>query len=125
MRRSLHATLLATVVLIAQPVWGHHSTSAIFENDKRITVTGTLTKVDWINPHIVDLPRVAARLGSGDVEDSGQSARLVEDCRRGPRRLRKGIGTERDRRSAAGAGRLALRISPSNSVCQRRQLSNR
>lgn len=53
MRTSLHATLLATVVLLAQPVWGHHSTSAIFENDKRITVTGTLTKVDWINPHIV------------------------------------------------------------------------
>ena len=40
MRASLHATLLATVVLLAQPVWGHHSTSAIFENDKRITVTG-------------------------------------------------------------------------------------
>ena len=56
MRTSLHATLLATVVLLAQPVWGHHSTSAIFENDKRITVTGTLTKVDGINPHIVIFP---------------------------------------------------------------------
>jgi hypothetical protein len=44
---------LATLVLLAQPAWGHHSTSAIFENDKRITVMGTLTKVDWINPHIV------------------------------------------------------------------------
>jgi hypothetical protein len=45
--------LLATLVLFARPVSGHHSTSAIFENDKRITVSGTLTKVDWINPHIV------------------------------------------------------------------------
>ena len=53
MRTSLHTMLLATLVLFAQPVSGHHSTSAIFENDKRITVTGTLTKVDWINPHIV------------------------------------------------------------------------
>lgn len=53
MRTSLHAALLATLVLLAQPAWGHHSTSAIFENDKRITVMGTLTKVDWINPHIV------------------------------------------------------------------------
>jgi uncharacterized protein DUF6152 len=52
-RTSLHAALLATLVLLAQPAWGHHSTSAIFENDKRITVMGTLTKVDWINPHIV------------------------------------------------------------------------
>ena len=53
MRSFVHATLLATVALIAQPLWAHHSTSAIFENDKRITVSGTLTKVDWINPHIV------------------------------------------------------------------------
>ena len=31
----------------------HHSPSAIFDMGKRITVTGTLTKIDWINPHIV------------------------------------------------------------------------
>ncbi|MGH9255276.1 MAG: DUF6152 family protein [Vicinamibacterales bacterium] len=66
MRRSLHAILLATVVLGAQPVWGHHSTSAIFENDKRITVTGTLTKVDWINPHIV----IFVEAGSGSAVES-------------------------------------------------------
>lgn len=53
MRRSLQAMLVAAVVLIVQPLAAHHSTSAIFDNDKRITVTGTLTKVDWINPHIV------------------------------------------------------------------------
>jgi Family of unknown function (DUF6152) len=33
--------------------WAHHSPSAIFEMSKRISVTGTLTKIDWINPHIV------------------------------------------------------------------------
>ena len=31
----------------------HHSPSAIFDMSKRITLTGTVTKVDWINPHIV------------------------------------------------------------------------
>ena len=31
----------------------HHSPSAIFDMGKRITVTGTLTKIEWINPHIV------------------------------------------------------------------------
>ena len=30
----------------------HHSPSAIFDMGKRIAVTGTLTKIDWINPHI-------------------------------------------------------------------------
>jgi hypothetical protein len=31
----------------------HHSPSAIFDMAKHIAVTGTLTRVDWINPHIV------------------------------------------------------------------------
>jgi hypothetical protein len=52
MRTVRRLALLTLAVLAAQPVFGHHSTSAIFHDDKRITVTGTLTKVDWINPHI-------------------------------------------------------------------------
>src|SRR5437870_11744246 len=42
------ASLFATVSL-----WAHHSPSAIFDMSKRIGMTGTLTKIDWINPHIV------------------------------------------------------------------------
>ena len=42
----------AILALATPPLLAHHSTSAIFHDDKRITVTGTLTKVDWINPHI-------------------------------------------------------------------------
>src|SRR5213594_1142485 len=42
------ASLFATVFL-----WAHHSPSAIFDMSKRIAMTGTLTKIDWINPHIV------------------------------------------------------------------------
>jgi hypothetical protein len=37
----------------ATAVWAHHSPSAIFDMSKKITLTGTVTKVDWINPHIV------------------------------------------------------------------------
>jgi hypothetical protein len=47
--------LFGTVVLLScamSPVWAHHGPSAIFEMRKRISVIGTLTKVDWINPHI-------------------------------------------------------------------------
>jgi hypothetical protein len=39
--------------LAAAAVWAHHSPSAIFDMGKRISITGTLTKIDWINPHIV------------------------------------------------------------------------
>jgi hypothetical protein len=45
--------VLALAVATAHPAARHHSISAIFEPDKLIAVSGTLTKVDWVNPHIV------------------------------------------------------------------------
>jgi hypothetical protein len=34
-------------------LWAHHSPSAEFDMSKRMTLTGTLTKIDWVNPHIL------------------------------------------------------------------------
>jgi Family of unknown function (DUF6152) len=34
------------------PLDAHHSQSAIFDMSKKVQVTATLTKVDWLNPHI-------------------------------------------------------------------------
>jgi len=42
-----------TVLFAAGPLPAHHSPSAVFDMEKRFTVAGTLTQVDWINPHIV------------------------------------------------------------------------
>jgi hypothetical protein len=39
------------VLLAALPALAHHAFEAEFDQDKRITVTGVLTKVDWVNPH--------------------------------------------------------------------------
>jgi hypothetical protein len=39
--------LLASVTLVA-----HHSVSAEFDTSKKITFTGTVKKIDWMNPHI-------------------------------------------------------------------------
>ena len=38
---------------VVASLWSHHSVSAVFELTSRISVTGILTKVDWINPHVV------------------------------------------------------------------------
>jgi hypothetical protein len=43
----------AATLLVSVAAWAHHSPSAIFDMGKRIAVTGSLAKVDWINPHIV------------------------------------------------------------------------
>ncbi len=43
---------IALAVVLAGPAWAHHSMSAVFDFDQRFTRTGTLTELDWRNPHI-------------------------------------------------------------------------
>ena len=38
-------------VAAAVPVFAHHSFAAEFDGTKQITLTGMVTKVDWVNPH--------------------------------------------------------------------------
>ena len=45
--------LVVTVVLIAGSAWAHHNMSALFDFTDRVTLTGTLSRIDWRNPHIL------------------------------------------------------------------------
>jgi hypothetical protein len=49
----LHRALAIAALAGLSLAQAHHSPSAIFDMGKRVTVNGTLTKVSWVNPHIV------------------------------------------------------------------------
>src|ERR1700723_2230515 len=36
----------------AIPMFAHHSFSAEFDNTKKVVLKGSVTKIDWLNPHI-------------------------------------------------------------------------
>ena len=52
MRKTLACVLVAGVLsLAAVPVWAHHAFAAEFDSSKPIKLKGTVTMMEWINPH--------------------------------------------------------------------------
>ena len=52
-RHLLSALVLGAGLLIAvQPVVAHHSETAEFDSSRPVKVTGTIKKVEWLNPHV-------------------------------------------------------------------------
>ena len=51
MKYKISASIALGIILLAGTAWAHHSNNR-FEPVKRVTLTGTLTKLDWRNPHI-------------------------------------------------------------------------
>jgi len=60
------ASIALGVMLAAGAAWAHHNMSALFDFNQRFTRTGTLTKSDWRNPHI--LLSVDAKSDQGQVQ---------------------------------------------------------
>ena len=51
MRKRLFALASLGVVMAAAPVWAHHSFAAQFDDKAPVTLKGTLSKMEWLNPH--------------------------------------------------------------------------
>jgi Family of unknown function (DUF6152) len=53
MRRSVVGLVTALAICTAgRPVTAHHSFAAQYDRDKPVTVQGTVTRIEWMNPHI-------------------------------------------------------------------------
>ena len=50
--QSLTRILLLATGLMATSIWAHHSVAGVFDAEKPFEITGVVTDVEWINPHI-------------------------------------------------------------------------
>ena len=60
-----------SLTLAAVPVSAHHSFAAEYDSTRPLTVTGTVTKVEWTNPHArlyVDVKDDAGKINHWDFE---------------------------------------------------------
>ena len=53
MSRNTLAILMtaAGLALATAPAWGHHAFAAEFDEKRPVKLKGTITKMEWINPH--------------------------------------------------------------------------
>ena len=66
-----HASVVAGLVLAALPVMAHHSFAAEYDEKKPITLTGSVTKLEWMNPHArfyVDVKDASGKVTNWEFE---------------------------------------------------------
>jgi Family of unknown function (DUF6152) len=51
MKYRISVSIALAIWLAAGTAWAHHNMSALFDFNQRFERTGTLTKLDWRNPH--------------------------------------------------------------------------
>jgi hypothetical protein len=61
----------SALLVLGLPVLAHHSGAAVFDNTKKIDLTGVVTKVEWVNPHAhfyIDVKDAAGKVTNWNLE---------------------------------------------------------
>src|SRR5215472_17062003 len=71
MKLKLVGVIAGGLVAAALPVLAHHSFAAEYDAAKPVTLTGTVTKVEWMNPHArfyIDVKDAAGKVTNWEFE---------------------------------------------------------
>ena len=82
--RRITAAFMALSIFVA-PLYAHHGRGATYDMKKRVTLKGTVSKVDWRNPHVViwmDVKDTEGKVVTWGFENAGVSQLAQEGYNR-------------------------------------------
>ena len=85
MRTRLALVAGSLLVLAAAPAVAHHSFAAEYDRNKQVNLTGTVTKVDWMNPHMyfyIDVKEANGNVTSWGLENGNLSGLMRRGWRK-------------------------------------------
>jgi hypothetical protein len=78
-------TLVAVLVVLSAPLVAHHGRGATYDMKKRVTLKGTVSRVEWRNPHVLiymDVKDADGKVVTWGFENSGVSTLAQEGYNR-------------------------------------------
>ena len=77
--------LLFVLSVVAAPLYAHHGRGATYDMKKRVTLKGSVARVDWRNPHVViwmDVKDETGKVVTWGFENAGVSQLAQEGYNR-------------------------------------------
>jgi uncharacterized protein DUF6152 len=78
-------TVIALIAVLSVPLFAHHGRGATYDMKKRVTLKGTVSRVEWRNPHVLiymDVKDADGKVVTWGFENSGVSTLAQEGYNR-------------------------------------------
>jgi hypothetical protein len=113
-RKSMVVLAAVAAVLLGTPAIAHHSFDAEFDRTKPVTLKGTVTKVEWGNPHIwvfIDVKDESGTVSNWGVEGGAPNALFREGWRKDSVKFGDTVTVEGSRAKDGSLRANAMRVT--------------